>query len=387
MKLPYALVTDLGQSGYGLIRGLGEAGIPTIGVHCECPWYYHSAATSKYLTEAHILPAQEDKIALEFLTDLGRKFDQKPIVLVSSDWFIKFWDRHKSELGKYFDLPISGKYNLTEIIDKNRMMEIARAAGAVTPASRSVTKETTIDNNFYSDLKFPLILKPSDIDVGTKKDMKVYHSVEELKRELSSKLEHLETLVLQEFIPGEVDSHYETHGILVEGEPFIGYMNHKLRIFPPPPAAGSTSFGETVWIDDLVDVTNNLLKEFDLRSIIHFEFKRDARDGVMKFLEVNYRSGSTVNMGTVAGINLPAIRYWAAVDPNRAHELMSKEKRLGVKWMYESGDWLLREKGIVNKEEYDQSLKGLETFALFNIEDPLPFFDALRNGSLFDSLD
>lgn len=379
--LPYAVVMGMSRTAYGIIRSLGEEGIPIISFQAaEKPAVF---SDSKYIERNILVPDNEGRM-LSSLVESGEQFNQRPIILVDADWCIKFLDTHREELEPHYDLPLSERYSLGRELDKEKMLKIARRAEAAVPETVTVTKDTVTDNGFYADLPFPVILKPSTSLIGKKRDFQLYNSADDLRKEIGNKLSNLESFVLQEYITGGEDALYETCGLVVDGQPFVGYMLRKLK--QSPSEFGPTFLGETTWREDLLGVSEKMLTEISTKEGIHFEFKYDKARNKQVFLEVNYRYPATIYLATTAGVNLPAIRYWAAVDIDRAKELMTKKQKVGVRWVKESGYWQLLARGDIDPVEHQKTLEEEVAFSLFDINDLTPFLNTVRGGTLNETL-
>lgn len=124
------------------------------------------------------------------------------------------------------------------------------------------------------------------------------------------------TVIAQEYIPGGADDHYfidgfrDRHGALT-----ALFARRRLRISPPD--FGSSSYCVSIPVHD-VDAAlpglTELLERLAYRGIFSAEFKRDARDGSFRILEVNARAWWYVEFATRCGVNVVEMAWRDALD-------------------------------------------------------------------------
>ena len=126
-------------------------------------------------------------------------------------------------------------------------------------------------------------------------------------------VERLERAALEadvyELVPGGDDSIY-AHCTYIDGagEPLAGRTVHKLR--QGPPLYGDARVAEIVPDPPgLREATIELVRGMGHRGIASAEFKRDARDGSFKFIEVNGRSFVYNGLVRRAGLDLTAVAW------------------------------------------------------------------------------
>jgi predicted ATP-grasp superfamily ATP-dependent carboligase len=123
-------------------------------------------------------------------------------------------------------------------------------------------------------------------------------------------------VIVQEYIPGGADDHYfidgfrDRHGVLT-----ALFARRRVRISPPD--FGSSSYCISIPMQD-VDAAlpglTELLECLEYRGIFSAEFKRDARDGAFRILEVNARAWWYVEFATRCGVNVVEMAWRDALD-------------------------------------------------------------------------
>jgi len=176
------------------------------------------------------------------------------------------------------------------LLDKTLMLEAASAAGADRPINYGPATEETAAR---SDLEFPLVIKPLvgyrfAARFGAK--LFVAQHRDELRRYIALVAAAQIDAQVIELVPGPDSAIYQyTTYVDARGEPWGGLTARKLR--QGPPGFGVARVAEIVPDPDGVEeMTVALARRIGLRGIASAEYKRDARDGRLRFLELNGRS-------------------------------------------------------------------------------------------------
>jgi predicted ATP-grasp superfamily ATP-dependent carboligase len=118
-------------------------------------------------------------------------------------------------------------------------------------------------------------------------------------------------ILLQEYVPGPATKYYLVDGFVDRhGRTRALIARRRIRMYPP--GFGSSSFSETIPIDDVqhaVETLEQLWAEVGFRGIFDAEFKYDDRDGQFKILEVNARPWWYVEFATRCGVDLCRMAY------------------------------------------------------------------------------
>jgi predicted ATP-grasp superfamily ATP-dependent carboligase len=123
-------------------------------------------------------------------------------------------------------------------------------------------------------------------------------------------------VIAQEYIPGGADEHYfidgfrDRHGVLT-----ALFARRRVRISPPD--FGSSSYCLSIPmrdVDTALPGLTELLERLGYRGIFSAEFKRDARDGAFRILEVNARAWWYVEFAARCGVNVVEMAWRDALD-------------------------------------------------------------------------
>lgn len=117
--------------------------------------------------------------------------------------------------------------------------------------------------------------------------------------------------VLQEWVPGPPSNHVFLDGFRATDGGIRGLLaRRRLRMHPPD--FGNSSAMVTVdpaEAQGAVDSLTRLLEETGYRGIFSAEYKRDARDGVFRLLEVNVRAWWYVEFADRCGLDVCRMAY------------------------------------------------------------------------------
>ena len=157
-------------------------------------------------------------------------------------------------------------------------------------------------------------------------------------------------------------------------EQVISYTSRKLRQWPIE--AGEISLGEETRNEILVEHTKNLLNGIQFSGVGSLEMKINDRDGKYFMMEVNVcRLPMRFKIVEAGGVELVYTMYCEASGINSKTNTIQRYK--GVKWISLHRDlqasWLYYKRGELSFKEWINSVRGVNTFAVLSIRDPLPF--------------
>jgi len=142
--------------------------------------------------------------------------------------------------------------------------------------------------------------------------------------------------LVQEYIPGEARGVF----VLMNRGKIRAAFAHR-RIREKPPSGGVSVLSESVALDPkLQDYSCRLLEALKWHGVAMVEFKRDARDGTAKLLEINGRFWGSLQLAVDAGIDFPYLLYRMAVDGDIEPAFTYREG-VRLRWWLGDLDWLL----------------------------------------------
>ena len=374
-RRPPAVVFQVSYAnGLGVIRDLGRAGVPVLGLDDNAESLGFS---SRYATGMVCPSPQEDEEGfLTFLEELGRRLPQRGVLFPARDEYIWPLARAAERLERFYILPFSRWPVMQRLHDKRAQLEAAWKAGVDTPHTVFIDSAGDLDAAAGA-VTYPAVLKPVDslafkqryhrhlLDVASPDDL----------RRIYPQVEDLGPLMLQERVPGGDDELYTVGSYLDSGSrPLAVFTGHKVRQHPA--GAGSCRLGVSKWDQHLADAGLRLLGELGYHGISQVEFKRDVRDGRYCLMEVNARHWMWHQLATVCGVNLSLVAYSDAIGK----PFLAPRQIDGPRWVVATKDAPLAAREIWRRQlsplEYARSLRGARVDGVLSLDDPVP---GLRN--------
>jgi len=373
-----AIVLSTHTMGLGVIRALGIMGVPIIAV------YYDSGDmgyVSKYVKEKIYAPHPE-KLEDQFINLLIGSASRigGGLLIPASDETLATVSRHKSLLEHHYTVACT-EWEITEqFIDKKHTYALAEAIGV--PAPKTIVPQSIEDVERYSQtIQYPCLVKPSQS-----------HRYYELFKEKMVRVDNFDqmlaayrqatdvglTVMLQELIPGNDSYGANYNSYFWHGEPLIEFTAQQLR--NGPPEFGSPRVVISKHIPEVIEPGRKILQAMGFYGYSCTEFKKDARDGVYKLMEVNGRYNRSSLLAVRCGINFPWLHYKHLVQG----ELPSpSDDRTGIYWISLDRDVVYSAK-YRNKERYSliQYIRPYlrpHVFAIFDWKDPKPFVQRCIN--------
>jgi len=375
------LVSDRAH-GLALVRSLGRQGIPVVALNRT----YGPGRHSRYALNVD-LPADFDHAALLGLLDrIGPALPHKPFVVPASDQFALFIARNRATLSRHYSFVVVDTATAELIANKRTQYEYAETAKV--PLPRTVHVATIDDVERARDIvAYPCIIKPVYSDLWREyrdlqglhqwKKLAVVASPQELldayRRMSESGLEFL----LQEFVPGDDDQIFNVFFYLDQDSNVLAALaRQKLRQWPVE--QGSGCYLVSVHAPELIRQATTLLQSLDYCGLADVEFKRDARDGQYKLMEINIRCATHVSMAIDLGMDFPYIAYRHALG---LPVTVDEDYEAGRYWLDIGQDFrsflYSRVRGRIGLGAWLASVMRARSFAYFASDDLKPWLARL----------
>ena len=122
----------------------------------------------------------------------------------------------------------------------------------------------------------------------------------------------------------------------------------------------------------LEEYSKKFLREINYYGLVEMEFKRDARDGKFRLLDVNGRTWGYHTIGKAAGVDFPALLF----SDQLREPVQPCRGKSGVRWIRLLTDLPTGVVGILSGQirlgHYLRTLGGYDAEAVFSLEDPMP---------------
>ncbi len=372
-RLKPAIVLGSHVMGLAVIRALAVMGVPiVVMVYDERE---DMGYVSKYVTERMSVPHPE-KSEGQFIDALVKyaAYLGGGLLIPTSDETLCAISRNKTLLERYY-LVACTEWTITEqFIDKKHTYALADAIGV--PAPKTMVPHSAEDVERYSGtVQYPCLLKPCQSHSYFDRFKRKMTRVDNLQQMLAAYQEAADAgleMMLQELIPGDDAHGVNYNSYFWNGEPLIEFTAEKVR--NAPPQFGSPRVAVSKHIPEVLEPGRKILQAMGFYGFSCTEFKKDARDGIYKLMEVNGRHNRSGLLAVHCGINFPWIQYKHLVCGEWP---VGCNYRAGVYWIDIFRDVsysvrCCRHEGYT-LSQYLRPYRGPHVFAIWDKHDPKPF--------------
>ena len=364
--------------GLGVIRALGEQGVPVVLVRYDDT---DIGQASRYVREVGRAPhpATEEEAFVERLLAVAPRYD-RGLLLPASDAGLVALSKHKQALEDGYVVAATD-WDVTRLfIEKRETYALAEKVGVAAP--KTTTPLSLEEAERYAETAmYPCLVKPSQGHLykarfGTKM-VRADDRDALLRAYREADAAGLEVM-LQELIPGP-DGNGANHNAYVwDGRVLVEHTARKLR--GSPPQLGSPRAARSELVPEILEPGRAILDAMGFSGFACTEFKLDDRDGRWKLMEVNGRANLSGMLAVRSGVNFPLLQYRHLIE---GEEPSSQGFRAGVCWTDVVRDMGCNV-GYAGREGY--GLRELiapyrrpHVDAIWDARDPKPFFVRLWN--------
>jgi D-aspartate ligase len=368
---PGALVIGGDYKSLGIVRSLGRHGVP-VWVMCD---EHVLASLSRYCHRSLVWPALSERDQVELLTDLARREGLDGWALFpDGDETAALIARNRDTLGTHYRLSIvAGWDDLRWSYDKRLTYELAARLGVDHPVTRYPRDR---DEVLSFDGAFPAILKPAIRPVLNRFTIAKAWPADDAET-LAARYDEARTLLdpslimIQSLVPGDGRSQLSFAALCRAGRPVAWLTARRSRQWPMDFGRAST-YVETIDEPEVERAARRVLEALHFDGLVEIEFKRDARDGTLRLLDINPRVWGWHTLGRRAGVDFPYL-LWRMM---RGEDVPETRGRPGVRWVRALTDvpvaWGEIRAGRMSPRAYLASLRGPIEYAVLAADDPLP---------------
>lgn len=365
------------ENSLSIVRHLGKLGITVRAAGTASCW----ALYSRHCAEAFRVPRGEKQQDFWYRLLLGndRRLDGH-IVIALSDDAIEFLNRHRAGLGERYILDGADPELQRDFLDKRRTLELAEMAGIDAPRHSDLRSETDIARACAA-LTFPVAVKP----IQSHKFSAVFGAklfvIEKDPLDLAEKVKlawanGIEVFAV-EMIPGpdsQLSSYYTYR--TEDGRRLFHFTKAIIRRWPMN--RGNACYHRTGDLPETAAAGSKFFEAVKLRGLGNIEFKRDARDGKLKIIEVNARFTAAQELVRRAGYPIDLMIY---CHLTKQAVPAPQPVRRELRYWYPLRDFLgfleLRRRGELSAWGWLKSLAaGKHVFPLASWTDPGPMIGA-----------
>jgi predicted ATP-grasp superfamily ATP-dependent carboligase len=225
--------------------------------------------------------------------------------------------------------------------DKGALMSLAEEKGVPVPRTVVVREPADLERAIQH-VGFPAVVKArvSQLAVGgqwrTGGGTHYVHTRAELEAACRAVGDAIPFPLVQEYIRGDGRGVF---ALMNRGRLRAAFAHRRLR--EKPPSGGVSVLCESVALDPgVLAQAEQILEALKWHGVAMVEFKRDARDGVSKLLEINGRFWGSLQLSVDAGVDFPYLLYRLAVAGD-VEPVSTYTTGVRLRWGLGNVDWLL----------------------------------------------
>lgn len=351
----------------GVIRSLGHKDVrPFVLLVSEHEDLKNYVLRSKYIADYKCF--RDYQGAIDWLIANGED-NRNSVVLCTSDGASSAVDLNYDALVLSYRIPNAKRSGvITHYMNKEIMSDFAQKIGLRVPP--------TWVHNFSDPLpvgiEYPCIVKPLISIEGTKSDIQVCYTPDELNTYIKD-ASHCTRVQIQKFIVKDYE--YQLIGCSLDGGEMviIPGVSHVIR----PSNCSNTGFLTYRLLDESypVGLAKTFLKQIGYSGLFSMEFLRD-KSGNDYFMEINFRNDGNSICVTASGVNLPYIWYLHNSGQDIAGEPTALQKEVYV--MPEFDDFVNVLKRKISLFQWIGDVRRTDCFMEYDKSDTRPFFVGLR---------
>lgn len=319
-----AVVVGMINGGLGAVRSLASRGVPVVAVSESMAKPEMQTRLAMRKEAMHIGKPELILSLIRLAQDLGHR----PFLLPTQRIPTLLISEHRETLSEHFRFCLADHAQIAAMENKQELLQLVATSRISAPSTLVVTPETDLSK--LEGLQFPCILKPSDNDPAYMSRFSKAYLLQDAAQAtglLQEILPHHDTMVIQEYIPGDDDAIFFCLQYRpCDGGDALSFVGRKLIIWPPRTGASIASTPASPEARDvLVSATDRFFSQHGVVGFCSIEFKRDSQTGRYLMIEPTVgRIDQVEELAALNGINLPFAGYCDAVGepigPVHQHE-------------------------------------------------------------------
>ena len=284
-----------GRQALPICRGFFQLG-------CKVTAYCSKRTDTGYLTRFATRKLLYDRKSGESFYDQGLRIIKEggyDLVVPLGDATASFLSQHKSEIEQYAKIAVNDWPVFQNVIDKINTMRICMENGI--PAPKTILTGDPVSEVKKQGLSYPVVVKPRT-GVGSI-GFNIVKNEETLRKILENYDNANGPLLVQEYIEQEGASQYGAE-IFRDRDGVIraALVAEVARWYPID--GGSRLLSISIHDDEIVDACVRLVNALNWNGYANIDLVWDAREKKAKILELNGRTGASVKLDFLAGVDI-----------------------------------------------------------------------------------
>jgi len=374
MRKPHAVIIKLDSiTGLQTSRILARYGIPVIGIADDPRNFCCRTNSCKQVLTANT----SNEELIDTLIKLGKKLSGKSALFLCSDDSVLAVSRYRETLKDWYGFVFPDNEIINLLMDKVKLYQHLERSGFSIPTTYFVNNKSDL-KEIANKVTYPCIVKPPRptktwFNYFEYKALKI-RSPEELYAICDNGLKASDIFIIQEWIDGKDSNIYQYYYYFDKNhKPVINYTSRKLRQWPLE--LGEATLVESCLNEPVPRESIDIFSGIQYQGIISLEIKIDEKSGKYFIIEPDVaRPNTSIGQVEASGVPILLTMYCDALDiPLPPY---TAPNHTGVKWISLRGDLLASRgynvRGELTFKEWFNSMRGVNTFAVLSIRDPIP---------------
>lgn len=365
-----------------IVRSLARRGIPVIvgdkdrGIKS----YFGEAMLSRYVAHRFSYPSPDNfpREFIEKINEVSKKYKANVLFPVGANTYVTV-SAFRNYLSRGIMFVLADDDLIQKAHDKYRCLKFAESIGVHIPKTvllRDIDGEKSVE-----DFGCPLVVKPrkgagnfgvqiiDNVDqlIKLKRNVNAELSDATLSKKKNSLIYDDSDPIVQEFIEGPV---FDACAIADHGEIKAILTQERLKTLPP--SGGYGVMNRTIYIPEIKEMAEHLLKSMSWHGLAQVEFKYDPKTDTYRLMEINPKFWGTLAISVAAGVDFPYMAYQMAIG-ERAQPVKEFKEGCVYRWVLPN-ELLHVLQSNDRRCAFGQYIKDFFKPAYYNIDikDPLP---------------
>lgn len=309
-RLPCVVLGLETQIGLSIVRELGKAGVPVIGV-AQNPQAI--GLRSRYLWRSVVVTTPRSQAMLVALAQIGQEHGPCPLISIAETNLL-WLQQHAAEISPLVPV-LPSKAALASVLDKRQTFSAARDVGIDVPRTWQPASVADIEDGARA-FPYPAVLKWSDANAVA--PLLAEAGLEFVKSEYAETPGELVPKLARYNAIGQwplVQQYCAGHGLgqffYMRGGQAVRRFQHR-RVAEWPPEGGVSCVADAVPLTEHVELqakSIELLRSLGWRGVAMVEFRHDPATGQSWLMEVNGRFWGSFPLAMHAGAGFALLSY------------------------------------------------------------------------------
>lgn len=286
-----------------------------------------------------------------------------------SDYEVYAISKNKDKFLKYTNVVLPDFEIVSRVSDKAEVTKIAIENGIPSPKTYFIENLSELER-LKEEIEYPVLIKPRTAS-GSRGIVHI-KSKERLVAEYNRINKIYPKPLIQEYIPSEEYGYATTCVMGLKNRPITAFCYKRLREFPV--YGGASTMVESIKDPMQQDYAVRILKALNWYGPAMVEFRRDSRDGKLKFIEVNGRPNASIKLAILSGVDVPYIIFKLATDESELKPIFDYKAGIRCRWLLPADilHFIANPKRFNLKPSFFNFFDKKTSYEFFSITDPLP---------------